>query len=170
MNDTRIGELRKERGWTQERLADESGRAVRTIQRLEAGSDANLDTVSMIAAALNVPVRELFTSVSNVEYAAAVDNLDQRVSTQQERRNAVTRDWRRLYFVVGTITTLAVLVGIRWDYLPTLAVLIIPVYWFGARVVSGLVFQLKIEPWLDKQYPLSNPAPTRRRKQDRLVN
>jgi len=66
MNRTRIGELRRARGWTQERLAVESGVAGRTIQRLEAGNDASLDTVALIANALGVPVRELFVSVESV--------------------------------------------------------------------------------------------------------
>ncbi len=40
----RIAALRRERGWTQERLAEASGIAVRTVQRLEGGKDASLET------------------------------------------------------------------------------------------------------------------------------
>ena len=62
MNDMRITELRRLRGWTQERLAEESGIAVRTIQRVEGGNDASLESLSSIARALEVPVRELFAA------------------------------------------------------------------------------------------------------------
>ncbi|MGO1539883.1 MAG: helix-turn-helix domain-containing protein [Leucobacter sp.] len=41
MSKTRVIELRQERGWTQERLADEAGVGLRTVQRLEAGHDAS---------------------------------------------------------------------------------------------------------------------------------
>jgi len=60
MNESRIAELRRAKGWTQERLATESGITVRTVQRLEAGSDASLETISLIAKALDVQVGELF--------------------------------------------------------------------------------------------------------------
>ncbi|MFY9680070.1 helix-turn-helix domain-containing protein, partial [Glutamicibacter protophormiae] len=55
MNESRIAEIRRSKGWTQERLAAQSSVTVRTIQRLEAGQDASMDTLSRIAAALQVP-------------------------------------------------------------------------------------------------------------------
>lgn len=54
-----VSRLRRGRAWTQERLATESGVAVRTIQRFEAGSDVGLTTLSRIAEALDVPVSAL---------------------------------------------------------------------------------------------------------------
>ncbi|UXN23679.1 helix-turn-helix domain-containing protein [Curtobacterium flaccumfaciens] len=58
----RIGELRRLRGWTQERLAETSGIAVRTVQRMESGNDASLESLSAVATALEVPVRDLFAT------------------------------------------------------------------------------------------------------------
>lgn len=49
MNTTRIADLRQTAGWTQERLATESGVGLRTIQRLEAGNEASLETLSLVA-------------------------------------------------------------------------------------------------------------------------
>lgn len=45
MNESRIIQLRQELGWTQEKLSTESGVGLRTIQRLEAGNDASLETL-----------------------------------------------------------------------------------------------------------------------------
>ena len=56
----RITALRRELGWTQARLAAESGVGVRTVQRLEAGADASLETLHLVAVALGVEVGELF--------------------------------------------------------------------------------------------------------------
>lgn len=50
MNRMQITTLRQNLGWTQERLATESGVGVRTIQRLEAGHDASLETLSLVSA------------------------------------------------------------------------------------------------------------------------
>ena len=80
MNESRIGELRKTRGWTQERLASRSGVAVRTIQRLEAGKDAGLETLSLIGSALGVSVRDLFVSVDDEDFETVVAALDARKS------------------------------------------------------------------------------------------
>ena len=68
MNETRIVDLRTQMGWTQERLADESGVTGRTVQRLEAGDDGSLDTLSRVANAFGVPVRDLFVTVAEDDY------------------------------------------------------------------------------------------------------
>ena len=43
MNKYRVAELRKKRGWTQEVLAEKANITVRTIQRIENGTDVSLD-------------------------------------------------------------------------------------------------------------------------------
>jgi transcriptional regulator with XRE-family HTH domain len=75
MNESRIAELRRARGWTQERLSAVSGVAVRTIQRLESGKDANAETLTLIANALDVPVNDLFVRVETDDFSATVDSL-----------------------------------------------------------------------------------------------
>jgi transcriptional regulator with XRE-family HTH domain len=89
MNETRIVDLRTQMGWTQERLADESGVTVRTVQRLEAGNEGSLDTLSRVAEAFGVPVRDLFITVPTDDYGRSVTALDERASRQQERRGRV---------------------------------------------------------------------------------
>ncbi|MGJ4846637.1 helix-turn-helix domain-containing protein [Leifsonia sp. Le1] len=89
MNQTRIRELRKTKGWTQERLAENSGVAVRTIQRLESGEDASLETLALLADALNVDVSDLFTSVDRADTADAIKRLD--VIRAEQKRQAEER-------------------------------------------------------------------------------
>lgn len=90
MNETRIDEIRKSRGWTQERLAEESGVAVRRIQRLESGQDASLTTLTAIA--LGVPVREFFASVERPEFQTALDGLDAKYPLSRPARPRRDRD------------------------------------------------------------------------------
>ncbi len=74
MNETCITDLRQEQGWTQEKLAAESGVGIRTVQRLESGSDASMETLSLIADALGVPVRALFKTIENDDLSSRVDS------------------------------------------------------------------------------------------------
>lgn len=76
MSETRIVGLRTERGWTQERLAEVSGVTVRTVQRLEAGNDVSLDTLSRLAGALEVPVRLLVTGRAEDDDTGSTDDID----------------------------------------------------------------------------------------------
>lgn len=97
---------------TQERLAERSGVAVRTIQRLEAGEDASLETLALIASALEVDVQELFASVDRADLAEAIERLDviraeqKRESDEQSRRRQRLR--RRL--IGAALTVVGVLV------------------------------------------------------------
>jgi transcriptional regulator with XRE-family HTH domain len=54
-----VRKLRLQRGWTQEQLAELTGLSVRSIQRLERGQSASLETVNSLAAVFEVD-RTLF--------------------------------------------------------------------------------------------------------------
>ena len=49
-----IQKLRLQRGWSQEQLADLSGVSVRTIQRLERGQTASVETLKALGAAFEI--------------------------------------------------------------------------------------------------------------------
>lgn len=163
MNETRIVDLRTQRGWTQERLADASGITVRTVQRLEAGNDASLDTLSRVAKALDVPVRDLFATVDESDFGRSVTALDDRAARQQERRDTITDGLEALYYGIGALFTIAVIVGVASSALPNLAVFLIPAYWIAGWLLSLFLFLVVLSPRLDRRYPLSRdrkePAP-----------
>ncbi len=54
-----IKKMRTSKGWTQEQLAQFSGLSVRTIQRIERGHNAGLESLKCIAAAFDVDVSKL---------------------------------------------------------------------------------------------------------------
>ena len=56
-----IRKLRIEKGWSQETLADISGLSVRTIQRIERGGNASLESLGALAAAFEVDIATLAT-------------------------------------------------------------------------------------------------------------
>ncbi|MRX28272.1 helix-turn-helix domain-containing protein [Kangiella sp. HZ709] len=54
-----IKKLRLQKGWSQEQLADISGLSTRTIQRLERGENASLETLKSLASVFEINVAEL---------------------------------------------------------------------------------------------------------------
>lgn len=62
MQKYRIRPLRLEKGWSQEQLATIAGLSTRTVQRIENGEQASLETLTAIAAALGVQVSDLNAS------------------------------------------------------------------------------------------------------------
>ncbi|WP_377322959.1 helix-turn-helix transcriptional regulator [Pimelobacter simplex] len=158
MNEARIKDLRTARGWSQERLADESGVAVRTIQRLEAGNDASLETLSMVAKALEVPVRDLFVTVESDRLGIAVDGLDTRIADERRARakaQAAQRGWRYLYVGLGIAITAAVIIAVSSPDSSGEGILLVPAYWIGGLFVLRFLEKSVLGPRLDARFPLT---------------
>ena len=62
-----IRKLRAKRGWSQEQLADFSGLNVRTIQRVESGQKASMETLLSIAAVFEVDVPTLTEEITVID-------------------------------------------------------------------------------------------------------
>ncbi len=155
MNTTRIIELRQAKGWTQERLATESGIGLRTVQRLEAGEDASLETLSLVADALHVSVRDLFSTIEDASLSSRVDSLEDRTAAQQTARDRLTDAWTMLYVGIGVIATL---LSFTFPY----GVVLFLSYWVGGYLILKAIRRLYVEPRLDAAYPLSHPTKSRR--------
>ena len=54
-----IQKLRLQRGWSQEQLADLSGLSTRTVQRIERGQPASLDTLKALGAVFAIDIANL---------------------------------------------------------------------------------------------------------------
>ncbi|WP_283132324.1 2TM domain-containing protein [Enterovibrio norvegicus] len=54
-----IRKLRLQRGWSQEQLSEMSGLSVRTIQRIERGDKAGLESLKSLAAVFEVQIADL---------------------------------------------------------------------------------------------------------------
>lgn len=158
MNEARIKDLRAARGWSQERLAEASGVAVRTIQRLEAGNDASLETLSMVAKALEVSVRDLFVTVDDDLMGVAVDGLDARLAAERagrRRAERAHRGWRYLYVALGLLVTAVVLIVVGSPDSTGEAILVVPAYWLGGLLVLRFLERSVLRPRLDARYPLT---------------
>ncbi len=70
-----IKELRTKRGWPQKQLADISGISERTVQRIERGGAAALDTLQALASALEITVEELLPTEDPQEKKISAPNI-----------------------------------------------------------------------------------------------
>lgn len=164
MNTTRIPYLRQEVGWTQERLAAESGVGLRTIQRLEAGSEASLETLSMVAGALRVPVRDLFAEIDDADLGSRLEAFDARVVDQQAARDRVGAAWKWLYIGIGVVLSLLGFTMGQYG-----AVLFLG-YWTGGLLIFLALKRIILEPRLEARYPLSRSKRELRKERGRYAH
>ncbi|PXW43867.1 2TM domain-containing protein [Dickeya zeae] len=102
-----IKSQRLARAWSQEQLAELSALSVRTIQRIENGERASLETLSAIAAAFGVNVTTLMPEDS--EQAASGDSLALRISQARTQVEQESRFWRSLLLFVPVNIVLVVI-------------------------------------------------------------
>lgn len=81
MQTYRIRQLRLEKGWSQEQLATIAGLSTRTVQRIENGEQASLETLTAIAAAMGLQVSDLYLPTQQ-ESAAPPDQAEQSIRRQ----------------------------------------------------------------------------------------
>lgn len=149
MSKSRVIELRQDQSWTQERLATEAGVGLRTVQRLEAGRDASSETLTLVADALRVSVRDLFESIDDDDLGSRVESLQGRAEKQQEARDRITSAWNWLYVGIGIVVTMLSFALSWYGIAVSLA------YWAGGSIILIAVKRIRLEPRLDDKYPLS---------------
>lgn len=80
-----IQERRLAKGWSQEELARHSGLSTRTIQRIESGQKAGLESLKCLAAVFE-------TSISTLMEEQTMRTEDQKDQPQQAMINKIERD------------------------------------------------------------------------------
>lgn len=94
LNSALIRQEREKRAWSQEHLAEVTGLALRTVQRIESSGSASYDSASAIAAVFNLPVATL-----------RYDGVETSPSNQGARK---WFSWHRLLTVLGCAVLAAV--------------------------------------------------------------
>ncbi len=101
-----VRELRQQRGWSQEQVAQFSGLSVRTTQRIEQGQNPGLESLKALAAVFDVQVADLQTpgtTTQNSTRAAALYRQHPQLSAELRRFRRLHRARRVLvvYLVRG---------------------------------------------------------------------
>ncbi len=157
MTKTKIASLRKQRGWTQERLAEESQVNPRTIQRLESGEDASLETLRLVANALGVQIGDLFESIDNTDKAKEIIDLDSKKVTQTRKWLAIRDLYRTVIYTIFVILMIILLSGVSMFNDNTWEGLVGVIFWIilwpiGISVIK-MVQVSWLEPYLSRKYP-----------------
>jgi transcriptional regulator with XRE-family HTH domain len=135
-----IQKLRLRRGWSQEQLADLSGLSVRTIQRLERGQTASVESLKALGAAFEIDFSDLKEPEMNTTMNPATTNpatQSQGVSTDEALALAHVRKVKAFYihlaqyaFVIASLTIANLVVSPHYFW----------VLWVAAGWGFGLLF------------------------------
>lgn len=100
-----IQKLRLQRGWSQEQLAELSGLSVRTVQRLERGQTASVESLKALGAAFEIDFSQLkepdmntIADMSSDPAPASAAALKQGLSTEEALALAHVRKLKGFYF------------------------------------------------------------------------
>lgn len=96
---SQIRSLRLERAWSQEQLADIAGLSVRTIQRLEQGQGASLESLKALASSFQVPL----SFFSKSQQPAEAECPPQMAAPQMSAPVADWRGFRRTLLVYAVV-------------------------------------------------------------------
>ncbi|ASM20968.1 MULTISPECIES: helix-turn-helix domain-containing protein [Serratia] len=106
MQKYRIRPLRLEKGWSQEQLATIAGLSTRTVQRIENGEQASLETLTAIAAALGV-------QVSNLNAQPQQTTMGEETPDEQRLRRQVAAEGKLLSMAVRFAVIGAILLAVN---------------------------------------------------------
>lgn len=159
-HETRITLIRKSKGLTQEKLAELSHLSVRTIQRLEAGDDSSLETLRLVANALNVSVTELFESVSDENKEKEINYLAKEQTKQIEQRKSE----KQIFNIKKlSIFILILLLAAFIDKFPENIQGIVGILWLGIFFLSLYLMKYMKSNWrlkMNEKYPLTRDLKT----------
>ena len=159
-HETRITLIRKSKGLTQEKLAELSHLSVRTIQRLEAGDDSSLETLRLVANALNVSVTELFESVSDENKEKEINYLAKEQTKQIEQRKSEKQIFN---IKILSIFILIFLLAAFIDKFPENIQGIVGILWLGIFFLSLYLMKYMKSNWrlkMNEKYPLTRDLKT----------
>ena len=88
-----LKEIRTGKGWSQEQLADISGVSARTIQRIESGERAGLESLKALAAALQITLSDLNGAASQEEVETPM--LEKKETLDADKQ--ATRRWKEFF-------------------------------------------------------------------------
>jgi transcriptional regulator with XRE-family HTH domain len=135
-----IQKLRLQRGWSQEQLADLSGLSVRTIQRLERGQPASVESLKALGAAFEIDFSDLKEPEMNTTMNPASTNpatQSQSVRADEALALAHVRKVKAFYihlaqyvFVIAALTAANLAVSPHYFW----------VLWIAAGWGFGLLF------------------------------
>lgn len=137
-----VQQMRVQRGWSQQDLADLSGLNVRTIQRLESGQTISIESFKALGAAFNIDftqlqqdaVREITATAEQADLALALNRVRQR-----------QRLYQRLFrfVVIGSV-----LLVLSREFMPSQMWIVATLAFWGLLIGLDALRIFEVLPWL----------------------
>ncbi|MGL4094713.1 2TM domain-containing protein [Agrobacterium fabrum] len=141
-----VQKLRLQRGWSQEQLAIVSGLSVRTIQRIERGQSASLETLATLASVFEIDVSQLTVEKETDMQSIAVDSREAEEAIAFER----VRKIKKFYLHVAQyVLVIAILVVINLVTSPHYFWAIWPALGWGVALVMNGMTTFDLVPFLN---------------------
>lgn len=141
-----VQKLRLQRGWSQEQLAIVSGLSVRTIQRIERGQSASLETLATLASVFEIDVSQLTVEKETDMQSIAVDSREAEEALAFER----VRKIKKFYLHVAQyVLVIAVLVVINLVTSPHYFWAIWPALGWGVALAMNGMTTFDLVPFLN---------------------
>ncbi|QWA11402.1 helix-turn-helix domain-containing protein [Sodalis ligni] len=152
MSEYRIKALRLAKAWSQEQLAELSSLSARTIQRIENGEQASLETLAAIASAFDLSVTELYSDEATSGKRHQAQAIDEKLAKIKRQIDSEAKFYRQMggYIVTGVLLLL-----INWltSHAITWSVIVIAAFCVLLinRGLRTFVFDRHIDKWKAKK-------------------
>jgi DNA-binding XRE family transcriptional regulator len=160
-----VQKLRLKRGWSQQQLADLSGLSVRTIQRIENGQPASMETLKSLASVFEIDMSELTSEPemstttasspsphvsSNPSMSAEVASSEKGMSSEEILALQHVRKVKGFYIgLIQYAVVMAVLLVINMVTTPHRWWVIWPALGWGIAMVMRAVRTFELVPFLN---------------------
>ncbi|MBS0541051.1 MAG: helix-turn-helix domain-containing protein [Proteobacteria bacterium] len=132
-----IQKLRLQRGWSQEQLAELSGLSVRTIQRIERGQTASLETLKALGAAFEIDFSALKEPDMNMTASQTI-SPDEALALAHVRKLKGFYMHLAQYGIVVAVLAIVNLVTIRHYHFYNFWVIWVALGWGTGVLLHGL--------------------------------
>lgn len=144
-----IQKLRLQRGWSQEQLAEISGLSVRTVQRIERGQAASLETMKALAAVFEIDIAQL-TEPKEADVPVVPTTV---VETEEAIAFAKVRRVKRFYLHLmryGAVITLLAIINLVTS--PQYLWFIWPMLGWGLGLAAQALTTFELVPFLGARW------------------
>lgn len=160
MVETQVRKLRLEKGLSQEQLAEKAKVSVRTIQRLESGQDVSIETLNLVAGALSVEVKDLFTDQKTKKEEEKISHSNNQLQYQLEKRREEFQTIIKFYKSVYVLIMFSSVMLVTKDIWAGININgMFAAFWiFGWMIMNPLqklIVMTILDPKLDEKYPLT---------------
>nr|WP_086939124.1 2TM domain-containing protein [Thaumasiovibrio occultus] len=139
-----VRKLRLKRGWSQEQLSELAGLSVRTIQRIERGGNAGLESLNALAAVFEVDIsllqpEETMTTPKSNDSVLADDAkiTEEAITPEEEQVIQRVKELKAFYsHVINYVAVMALLLVINLMVTPDYFWVVWPMLGWGIGLVS----------------------------------